>query len=107
MDTIQNYRREGASPEQWTSLVQQTEAEFQPLIRYLEENASSENRITQELLRAARDCLPKVMQDSRLKPCYHETLLEQHLERIRLILENGSIQERSFDPGFPAVPPGG
>ncbi len=107
LDTIQNYRREGASPDQWASLVQQTEAELQPLIRYLEENASSENRITQELLRAARDCLPKVMQDSRLKPCYHETLLEQHLERIRLILENGAIEERSFDPGFPAVPPGG
>lgn len=107
LDTIQTYRQEGASPEQWNSLVQQTETELQPLVSYLEENASSENRIKQELLRAARDCLPKVMQDSRLQPSYYETRLEQHLEQTRHILENGSIEERSFDPRFPDMPPGG
>lgn len=107
LDTIQTYRREGASAEQWNSLVQQTEAEHQPLIRYLEENASSENRIKQELLRAARDCLPKVMQNSRLRPGYYEMRLEQHLELVRLFLENGSIEERSFDPRYSAIPPGG
>jgi|GEM_PF-1354971 len=107
LDTIQTYRREGASPEQWNSLVQQTEAEHQPLIRHLEENASSENRIKQELLRAARDCLPKVMQDSRLRPSHYEIRLEQHLELVRLFLEKGSIEEHSFDPRYPAMPPGG
>ncbi|WP_298869286.1 FHA domain-containing protein [uncultured Gimesia sp.] len=104
---VQSHRESGAGPLEWEALANDSHSEFQPMISYLEKNASAENRAQQELLRAARDCLPKVFLESRQEISSHEKLLEEHLEIARMILNNEYIEENNYDSKFPVKPPGG
>ncbi|QDT44944.1 Glycogen accumulation regulator GarA [Gimesia alba] len=106
LNIVQSHRKNGAGPLQWETLANNSKTEFQPMISYLEKNASSKNRVKQELLRAARDCLPKVFLESRQEISLHEKRLEKHLETVKMMLENNYIEENNYDSKYPIKPPG-
>lgn len=106
LDTVQTHRQNGAGPSEWESLTKRSESELQPIIGYLEKNASAKNRVKQELLRAARDCFPKVFLESRQGISSHEKRLEKHLEIARLILDGNDIEEKNYNFEYATKPPG-
>ncbi|MFK7777160.1 MAG: hypothetical protein QM501_03410 [Gimesia sp.] len=93
LNTVQSLRANEAGPIKWQILAANSNAEFQPIISDLEREASDNDRVKQELLIAARDCLPKVYEESQEEVSLPEKRLEKHLENVRLILENGFVEE--------------
>ena len=93
LNTVHTLRANQAGPIKWQILAANSRAEFQPIISNLESEASDNNRVKQELLVAARDCLPKVYEESQDEVSQPEKRLEKHLETVRLMLENGFVEE--------------
>ncbi len=104
LEEIQSYREKGAKSSEWVALANQYDTEFQPIIHSLEKKANVKNRIEQELLRAARDCLPKMYLKSRQDVCWHELRFEEHLENVRMLLDNKMMEEKNIDSQYPTKP---
>lgn len=101
LNTVQSLRANEAGPIKWQILAANSSSEFQAIISHLEREASDNDRVKQELLVAARDCLPKVYEESQEEVSLPEQRLEKHLENVRLILENGFVEETNDNPNTP------
>lgn len=88
LNAVKSYRSQGAGPIKWEILANNIHAEFQPIISSLEKKTNANSRVKQELLIAARDYLPKVLQESRREVSRNEERFVEHLENARMILEN-------------------
>ena len=106
LEAVKELRRNGAEMPEWRGLEIRIKNKNKSIIHYLEKNASAENQVQQELLRAARDCLPKLIQESRLDVSWHEKRFEKHMNTARLLLQNKDIAQNNYNSQFPTTPPG-
>jgi len=93
LNAVKSYRSQGAGPIKWEILANNIRAEFQPIISSLENESNANSRVKQELLIAARDYLPQVLQESRREVSQDEKRFVEHLENARMILENDFREE--------------
>lgn len=70
----------------------------------LEERATSKRPVTQELLRAARDCLPRVFASQADSRALHCAQFTEHLETAQRLLDGGPAHRPNYDPAFPLPP---
>lgn len=85
-DEFQQSRRCTATDLEWDALQSRAEATLSPIVRELSKSADTKNPIRQHLLWAARDYMPKMLRDARLKPSEAEQLFERHMEESRRLL---------------------
>ncbi len=106
LQEIQEHRTNGARRSDWENLTKRSQAEMQPIIKYLEKNTTQEDLIKQELLRAARDCLPKMLTDSRKEVSRFETRYKEHLENVQNLQHNGHMIKAKNNSQIPSKPSG-
>ena len=81
-EDVRRLREESATQDVWDKLQSDLESELDATIKYLEKHASNDDPAKQHLLRAARDCLPRMLGVST-KPGWHEERYHEYLGEAR------------------------
>jgi hypothetical protein len=88
---VRQKREAKASDDDWKELAERGRREIRPLVATLERQASSTNRLSQMLLWAGRDCLPKMFDDARDEPSASERDFEEYMRNVDMLRQNKPI----------------
>lgn len=84
-------REAKAAEAEWDELKQRGTTALAPVIDKLERDAGSHNRVAQMLLWSARDCLPKMFDDSRSEPSTFEFRYDEYMANVEALEKNQPI----------------
>jgi len=96
-------RSRKVSAEDWDKFVAQTKTEFEPIVTRLQKSASVINRQDQQMLFASRDCLPKMLKDSREEVSAAERKFTQHLKNVEFLRNGRDLFGGNLRRRFPGV----
>lgn len=84
-------RAKSAGPDEWKTFSEQTSTQLAPLLASLEQQASSKNRLAQQLLWAGRDCWPAMLVEAREEPNEAEQRFETHLANVATLKQGQTL----------------
>jgi hypothetical protein len=93
-EELRQLREHGTATSSWNEFAERGRMTLLPIIKRLEQEASSDNRKAQLLLWANRDCLLKMFDNARTEPSQSESLLAEYLENVDRLKAGDDIYVR-------------
>ncbi len=108
---VKELREAKAADAEWDKLKARGTEALAPVVTRLERDAGSHNRVAQMLLWSARDCLPKMFDDSRTEPSSFEARYDEYMANVDALEKNqpiyggnlGARRSSSFVSGIPVL----
>lgn len=88
---VKELREAKAADAEWDKLKARGAEALAPVVARLERDAGSHNRVAQMLLWSARDCLPKMFDDSRTEPSSFEARYDEYMANVDALEKNQPI----------------
>ncbi|WP_010583184.1 DUF4339 domain-containing protein [Schlesneria paludicola] len=90
-DELKQKRKANVPSSEWDTFATNAREKLTPIIARLEQTASTDNRIAQQLLWAGRDHLVKMLDDARDEKSPSEAKFAEHLQRAKWLREGKDL----------------
>ena len=97
-EELKQKRSDGATESEWDEFTKRGRAQLATTITWLEKRAVRSNPESQILLRAGRECLPKMLEDSRITRSRTETQFQRFLTNVEQLRKGQPLNQRADAP---------